>query len=306
MKRKVVITAAIIIIAAAAIAIYIKLSAAMVIPDGDAETSNDYNVIGTVESKTVGFDMFPVDGDVEEETTTSVTMPEIYGDNYEVDTDFLYMPYSAYCDVNREADGLLGQVRRFEKDALTVVFDNIEFSPGKYVREIVDCSHWYTVLENNEIPAGESAFCRLENDFWTNDEIKLVGTKDVSNGDIVLWVHNYSDEAALLRDCVIYKFQISYLGCWDYFSEHPDLLYADTYTFGTNNFAEADSVRGVTLDTGSCIRHFYGDVSECEVWLDSDDNGLRAITVSYNEYFGPEFNYDINGGDKPWMTSLPK
>lgn len=302
MKKKAIIAAVVIVLAAAAIAIYVKLSAAIVIPDGDANTSDDYNVIGAVETKSTisGFDIFPTDNEAEE---TSVTTHIYTDEDFEVDTDFLYMPYTAYADVDRNVDGLLGQVRRFEKEALTVTFDNIEFRPGKYVSEIIDNSHWYTVRENDEILAGESTFCRLENDFWTNDDIKLVGTKDVSNGDVILWVHNYSDDTALLRNCVIYKFQISYLGCWDKFSEHPELIYADTYTFGTDEFAIADSVTGVTLDTGSCIRYFYGDVSECEVWLDSNNDGLRAITVSYNEYYGPEFNYDINGGDKPWMTS---
>lgn len=199
--------------------------------------------------------------------------------------DFLFEPQEI-----SNNDGLLGAVQNREMKALTVEFDNIIIKPGMKVKDIIDTSYWYTTRENDVLEAGEAGFLVLENDFWTNDDIKLNNDVDSRNGDIVLWVHNYDNQPAEMRDCVIYKYQISYLGCDNYY-ERPDLKYYDIYEFGKNEFpAICESITGITTDRGSCTRYILGDISTCQVFLDADDNGLIGITVSYNEFYGPDFD----------------
>ncbi len=187
--------------------------------------------------------------------------------------------------------GLLYSVRTFDDTALTVTFDGIAIRAGMRVSDITHNSYWYTNREDELLEPGTAAFITLDNDFWTNEEIRLVDRKTARNGDIILWVHNYSSIAIKIRDCVIYKYQISYLGSWDDFSERPELIYRDFYTLGSDKFPDAaESIRIVTTDRGACTRYTYGEISDCQVFLDADKHGLVGITVSYNEFYGPEFD----------------
>lgn len=287
----------IIAVAAAALLLAAALSIRFVQIASELDKAGDgnYNLVGPAETtaRAESFEMFPTgeavssdDADGGQETTVR----EFTEEDFMVDEDFLNMPYEMYQAKRNKTEGLLGQIRRFDMDALTVTFDNVVFRPGLYVRDIVDTSYWYSLREDDIVPAGGSAYLCLKNDFWDDEEIKLVGTNDATNGNIVLWVHNYGSEPMVARDCVIYKYQISYIGCWEQFSEHPTLDYLGEYTFGSKQTPEADSVTGVTLDAGSCTRCEYGSVSGCQVLLDLTDDGLRAITVSYNEYYGPDFD----------------
>lgn len=220
----------------------------------------------------------------EEESKTTEPV-KIYTDENIGDLSFLF-------ESEKESiyDGVLGMVENRDMKALTVEFDNMIIKPGMKVSDIIDTSHWYTAREFDILEPGEAGYLILENDFWTNDEIKLNDDKDARNGDVILWVHNYNDVASEMRDCVIYKYQISYLGC-DNFYERPILKYMDEYELGKNEFPNiSNSAQSITTDRGPCIRYQYGDVSSCMVFLDKDDTGLIGITVSYNEYYGPDFN----------------
>lgn len=271
-----------IIIAIFSLVMYIRfLTAFKAEPDGSAA---GYNVIAAETTISVSDDAA-----VETEVTTTHTYTD---EDFDVDEDFLYTPYGLF-DETDNTEGLLGEIRRFNIDALTVKFDNIDFKPGMRVSNIIDNSYWYTNRENETIEAGAADFVRLDNDFWNSTDIKLIDKKDVVNGDVILFIHNYSDTAQLIRDCVVYKFQISYVGCWDCFSEHPAVEY-NNYTWGSNVTETTDDIYGVQTDRGDCTRYQYGDLTECQVLLDTDDDGLRAITVVYNEYYGPDFS---KGGD---------
>ena len=85
-------------------------------------------------------------------------------------------------------------------------FDNMIIKPGMKVSDIIDTSHWYTAREFDILEPGEAGYLILENDFWTNDEIKLNDDKDARNGDVILWVHNYNNVASEMRDFIIYKY----------------------------------------------------------------------------------------------------
>ena len=220
----------------------------------------------------------------EEESKTTEPV-KIYTDENIGDLSFLF-------ESEKESiyDGVLGMVENRDMKALTVEFDNMIIKPGMKVSDIIDTSHWYTAREFDILEPGEAGYLILENDFWTNDEIKLNDDKDARNGDVILWVHNYNNVASEMRDCVIYKYQISYLGC-DNFYERPILKYMDEYELGKNEFPNiSNSAQSITTDRGPCIRYQYGDISSCMVFLDKDDTGLIGITVSYNEYYGPDFN----------------
>lgn len=223
-----------------------------------------------------------------ESTSTEETanVPSDSGsDIIDMDFDTLFQPVEDKSD----AEGLLGMVYRRDMDALTVTFDGVVFKPGLKVKDIIDVSYWYTIREFDILKPGEAGYLTLENEFWSSKDIKLNDEKDNHNGDIVLWVHNYSSEPAEMRDCVIYKYQISYLGCND-FSERPILDYMG-YGFGAEGIAPVnDSCIGIDTDRGSCTRHIYGSVNQCCVMLDEDKNGLIGITVSYNELYGPDFD----------------
>lgn len=293
MKKKAKVMAVVIAVLMVLFALVVYIKFAKTVSDMDEAGDGDYNVIGAETTAPIAdsFDMFPL-GEPSETTATEQTTTATYKDeDFDVDEDFLYMPYELYKVKDSKVEGILAQVRSFDMDALTVIFDNVEFKPGLYVRDIIDTSYWYTLRENDTVQPNSSEFLRLKNDFWDDKAVKLVDKNDATNGNIILWVHNYSDEPALIRDCMIYKYQISYLGSWEQYSEHPTLDYLGKYTFGSTELPVADSVTGVTLDEGECLRHVYGDVSLCQVLLDkTDDDGLIAITVSYNEYYGPDFD----------------
>ena len=186
---------------------------------------------------------------------------------------------------------LLSDLERFDDSALTITFDNIDIRAGMTVSDIIDNSYWYTVREEDMIAPGAAAFVCLENDYWSSEEFKLTDENNAQNGDIVLWVHNYSDIQLPVKYCVIYKVQISYLGCYDQFYRRPDVIYHDNYSIGSKSFPDsANEITKITTDRGACTRYTFGDISECQVLFDANDNGLMGITISYNEYYGPEFD----------------
>ncbi len=213
--------------------------------------------------------------------------------------DYSVIPYDLFEDYDNNdiGDGLLGDLRRFDINAMTVKFDNIYFYPGLRVCDIIDNSYWYTLLEYDIIKPGESAFVCLENSFWTAKEVKLNDVKDNRNGDVILWIHNFDSVDHEVRDCVIYKYQISYISCWDEFSEHPPLEYRGL-GFGSEDIDDAaESVTTVITDGGPVTRYQYGSIDACQVLLDVvEDKGLMSVTVSYNLYYLSE-KLDSKGGD---------
>lgn len=256
---------------------------------GPAETilntgsNTSFDTINDTTSDTINeADIFENTDISEERTPESVV---VYTDENFDDLDFLFNPQK-----ESDYDGVLGMVQNRDMTALTVEFDNIVIKPGMKVKDIIDVSHWYTAREFDVLEPGEAGYLILENDFWTNDEIKLNNDKDARNGDVILWVHNYDSNPAEMRECVIYKYQISYLGC-DNFYERPVLKYMDIYELGKNEFPHlSSSATGITTDRGPCIRYTFGDISSCQVCLDKDDTGLIGIIVSYNEFYGPDFD----------------
>lgn len=287
---KIAITAAVAVMAVAAIGFYFKLSQALTEP----VTADEYHVlgndvIGPVEETQIDFGpAFEENTDSETAETldsaeTTYAPPDVDVDIGDI-MDYIGEKYS-------DEEGILGDVRNRKLSALTVTFDGVTIQPGMAVCDIIDTSYWYTIRENDILDAGSSTFLTLDNDFWNEKEINLTEKKTIRNGDVVLWVHNYSDEPALIRDCTIYKYQISYLGCWDQFSERPPLDYRGIYHLGTTDFPDtADHITSTTLDTGSCDKYCYGDSSACEVVLYANEHGLAAITVTFNEYYGPYFD----------------
>lgn len=295
-KKKTALIAAAVLLAVTAVCIYIRFSQALQepeIPDGDYSMMSatavdiDYGNLDSVfglEQSDETIDPNRFDGDY---------VPKKKAESYEsidysVDTDLLF---GTDKPERSRGQGLLDSVENFDDSALTVIFDNIRFRAGMYVSDIIDNSYWYTDREDELVEPGTAAFVALDNDFWTNEEIKLVDEKTVRNGNIIIWVRNYNSIPVKIRDCVIYKYQISYLGCYDKFSEHPELIYRDFYKLGSSEFPDAaNSITTVTTDSGVCTRHIYGEISDCQVILDSNDDGLMGITVSYNEFYGPEFD----------------
>lgn len=217
----------------------------------------------------------------------------------ETEIDYSLIPYGLFedYDIDNTKKGLSDELQRFDINAMTVKFDNIYFYPGLYVRDIIDNSYWYTLLEHDVIAPGESAFVCLENSFWTAKEVKLNRVKDNRNGDIILWVHNFDDVDHEIRDCVIYKYQISYISCWDEFLEHPPLEYRGL-SFGSEKMIDdEDTIDLITTDGVSAVRYQYGSIDNCQVLLDTvSGKGLMAITVSYNIYYLSE-KLDGKGGD---------
>lgn len=209
------------------------------------------------------------------------------------DVDDLFNPKRNHSDI----DGLLGDVLNYDMKAMELTFDNIVFKPGINVSDIVDTSYWYTVSEHEMLEPGEACYVVLSNDFWSSDDIRLSDLKVNTNGNVVLWVHNYTEAPCELRDCTIYKYQISFTGCYEYFSEHPVLNYRDKYSIGQKVQPDvySDYVHKLT-DMGYVNRFIYGEVDECQVILDfDDDNRFMGISVSYNELYGPDFG--IKEGD---------
>lgn len=219
----------------------------------------------------------------------SVDMERLFGDDSQK-YSYNKTSYDS-CGSENSNMALLNALECFDDNALTVTFDSIDIRAGMTVGDITNNSYWYTVREEDIIAPGAAAFVCLENDYWSGEEFKLTDENNAQNGYIVLWVHNYSDIQLPVKHCVIYKFQISYLGCYDQFYRHPEISYRDDYYLGSNSFYDsANSITTITTDNGTCTRYTYGDISECQVLLDADDNGLMGITISYNEFYGPEFD----------------
>ncbi len=205
--------------------------------------------------------------------------------------EYLLEPYMLFEEYSVNENGLIGAVKNHDMSVLTAYFDNVEFRPGIYVSEIIDKSYWYTIRENDIVKPGGTAFLCLENAFWSSPDIQLAD-KVTHNGDIVLWVCNYNNTDAMIRDCIVYKYQISYLNCWANYSEHPELNYLNKYRLGQEADTEkADKTEYLTTNNGlSYKRYVYGDDNDCQVFLDVTKNyGLLGLTVMYNYCYGPDF-----------------
>lgn len=285
----------IVLIAAAAAIIFITAAAIYMMTD--RKTSETDALLSYDPVHNFGETAETVQNKISEEeifnqTQSAITSVRVYEETESegIPEEYLKDPYLLLEETYDDTEGLLGSVRNRDPDVLKTYFDNLEFTPGMRLCDIIDHSHWYADSADNMIEPNESVFVCLENSFWTNDEIKLVN-KAARNGDIFLWVHNYSSEQAAIRDCVVYKYQISYLGCKEQFSERPELKYLDRYYLGYDDeFDKADSEEKLVLDRGECTRYTYGDASKCQVLLDRDKSGLAAVTVSYNIYYGPKFD----------------
>ena len=292
-KIMLAVTAAILVIVS--ICIYVRFSQALAEPE---VSDGNYNIVpasaamGDTDNldSVFGLEQPEIDPNrFDKEYVPRKNMEYYEGADVFIDTTMLF----GESPTTRDMDlGLLDSVKNFDDSALTVTFDSITFRAGMRLSEIIDNSYWYVKNREDELlEPGTAAFVTLDNDFWTNEEIRLVDRKTARNGDIIVWVHNYSSIPVKIRDCVIYKYQISYLGCWDDFSERPELRYRDFYTLGSNEFPDAaESIRTVTTDRGTCTRYTYGEISDCQVFLDADKHGLVGITVFYNEFYGPEFD----------------
>lgn len=292
--RKTVLIAVVAIFIIVSICISVRFSQALTepeIPDGSYNVIPVSAAVGDTDNldSVFGLEQSKIDPDRFDKDYVPEKMTEYYESiDISVDMDLLF----GESPVKRDRDlGLLDSVRHFDDSALTVTFDGIAIRAGMRVSDIIDNSYWYTNREDELLEPGMAAFITLDNDFWTNEEIRLVDRKTARNGDIILWVHNYSSIPIKIRDCIVYKYQISYLGSWDDFSERPELRYRDFYTFGSKEFPDAaESIETVTTDRGTCTRYTYGKISDCQVFLDADKHGLVGITVSYNEFYGPEFD----------------
>ncbi len=293
--KKIIVAAAVVLIVLTAGLTYSRFGQALKKSASDSLMTGDSNTVtgmAPVSDDISGEAIFNSDAAAEVTAVPKLppeeTMVETVGS---IPKEFIEDPYLIFGEnPYDEQEGLLGELHDHDISAMTVKFDNIDFAPGMYVRDIVDTSYWYTVLEHNTVAPDTSTFLRLDNDYWTNEEIRMVDTNSITNGDIVLWVHNYSAEPAEIRDCIIYKYQISYLGCWEQFSEHPEIEYRGL-SWGSEHLSEmTDSITSVTTDRGTCMRYTYGDASDCEVMLDFDDDKLIAVTVTFDKYFGPDFD----------------
>lgn len=292
--KKIMLAAVAAILVIVSICIYVRFSQALAepeTPDGDYNIMHASAAIGDTDNldSVFGLEQPEIDPNRFDREYVPEKNTEYYeGADVFIDTTMLFGESPAEHD---RGLGLLDSVRNFDDSALTVKFDGVTLRAGMRVSDIIDNSYWYTNREDELLEPGTAAFITLDNDFWTNEEIRLVDRKTARNGDIILWVHNYSSIPIKIRDCVIYKYQISYLGCWDDFSERPEMRYRDFYTLGGNEFPDAaESIETVATDRGTCTRYTYGEISDCQVFLDADDHGLVGITVAYNEFYGPEFD----------------
>lgn len=211
-----------------------------------------------------------------------------------IDESIFDEPSPAVFDVEK----LLGKSSSFQdSDALTIEFDGLTIKPGMKVSDITDASHWYSLRETAIVQPDDAGYLILNNDFWTSEEIQLNSDSNARNGEIILWVHNYFDKPMEMRDCVIYKYKVNYRGCSDIYTEQPQLSYLGKYSLGYKGTYNGQEQIERAADNGDVyIRHIFGNVSDCQVILDhNDDEGLFAITVSCNEFFGPDF--DMEDGD---------
>lgn len=179
-------------------------------------------------------------------------------------------------------------------DAMTVTFDGMQFHPGMTANTTLNGSGWRSIRESDILRPGESGYMVLTNERWTNKDIQLNRVATARNGEVVLWVHNYSTISKRLSDCVVYKYKINYRGCKNVFAEQPSMQYLDKYTLGYEGSYPMCETETVKDDVGTYVRHFYGSVDNKQVILDSsNDEGLFAVTVTYNHFYGPGFA----GGD---------
>lgn len=189
--------------------------------------------------------------------------------------------------------GLRGDVHRKDMLALIVTFDNLTLRPGMTLKDITESSHWYATNGDDLLAPGDAAYAVLDNDFWSADEIRLTDRYE-SNGNVTMWVHNYSDKPTALQDCVIYKYSLNFYNSLRNFSERPVLTYRSNYHFGyTGLLPFSDRTETAAFNNESYTRYIYGSIDECQVILDMGNDGLFGITVSYNEFYGPNFQ----GGD---------
>ncbi len=232
--------------------------------------------------------------DVIQTTSSSVSdtsEPEIIhiGTNVPlIDPDFLFNDTHATIS---QSNSLLAKVLNYDMDALTVTFDGFILKPGMFVHDIIDATNWYTNREDDVLQANEACYVVLSNDTWTNDELRLNDDVNISNGEVILWVYNYNSIPTKLRDCVIYKYKINYRDASAIYKAQPVLSYMGEYMLGYHGvYPQSDKTETMGDNNGTFIRYTYGTVDECQVLLDKDNsNGLFAITVSYNEFYGPDF-----------------
>lgn len=246
------------------------------------------NVTGTLDESSGVHEVTVTDG-FSQNTTDSV---DATGKDAEsVDTDMLFADFLTVDDFNIFGDDALSGVEQ-----LTLSFDGLDIRPGITPGMIIDTSHWYSLLEHEPLAAGEVGYMILNNDFWTNDEIQLNNEATARNGEIILWVRNYGSTTAEMRDCVVYKYKINYRGCREIFTEQPKLNYLNKFVLGYQGTYDGSQTDYSSDDDGEYMRHIYGDVNSCQVIFDSSANeGLFAVTVFCNEFYGPDFG--IKDGD---------
>lgn len=203
-------------------------------------------------------------------------------ENVSVDTSTLFEPVASDITVLTKSD------------AMIATFDGIQFYPGMTASTALRGSGWGSIRESDILRPGESGYMTLTNERWTNKDIQLNRVATARNGEVVLWVHNYSETSKCMGDCVVYKYKINYRGCKDVFAEQPSMQYLDKYTLGFNGSYPMCKTEMVKDNIGTYVRHFYGSIDDRQIILDSSsDEGLFALTVTYNHFYGPDFK----GGD---------
>lgn len=205
-----------------------------------------------------------------------------------VPIDFIDPSYSDITGLNKELND-------FDEFALTALLDGVKFKPGRRLRDITDTTYWYCLRDDEILSPGEQTFVCLENDFWTTDDIKIYGDKNLRNGDIFVWLQNYTDEDLSIRECRIYKYQINFSGCYDNYSERPDISYHNMNEWGLEDIDDTDFGKYMewqkinNSDYGEFTRYTYGSMSKAQLYVDVTDNGITGITVSCNSAYGPYF-----------------
>ena len=182
-------------------------------------------------------------------------------------------------------------------NVMAVTFDGMTIEPGMTVREIVAGTGWYSLKENDILQPNAAGYMVLNNDRWTNKDLQLNKKATARNGEVIVWVHNYSTMPAKMIDCTVYKYKINYRGCKDIFMEQPSFRYLDKYSFGYDGAYPACEYETVRDEFGTYSRRIFGSVNERQVIFDSDSTGLFAITVAYNEYYGPSFDRESGDSD---------
>lgn len=215
-------------------------------------------------------------------STETIVSTDSSREDVSIDTSVLFEPVAS--DITALTKG----------DAMVVTFDGMQFCPGMTANTVLNGSGWSSIRESDVLQPGESSYMVLTNERWTNKDIQLNRVATARNGEVVLWVHNYSETSKRMSDCVVYKYKINYRGCKNVFAEQPSMQYLDKYTLGYEGSYPMCKTETVKDDVGTYVRHFYGSVDNKQVILDSsNDEGLFAVTVTYNHFYGPGFA----GGD---------